>query len=85
MLVHYCLTCTPILDRPAGGFPACQHQGGPCAADANMSDIGGLRAPSGRVGEPSDIAGAALFLASKASAYINGHCLTVDGGMTIAG
>lgn len=36
------LSCTPFLDRPAGGFPACLHQGGPCAADANISDIGGL-------------------------------------------
>lgn len=33
---------TPFLDHPAGGFPACGHQGGPCAADANISDIGGL-------------------------------------------
>jgi NAD(P)-dependent dehydrogenase (short-subunit alcohol dehydrogenase family) len=40
------------------------------------------RAPSGRVGKPEDIAGAALFLASKASDYINGHCLVVDGGTT---
>jgi NAD(P)-dependent dehydrogenase (short-subunit alcohol dehydrogenase family) len=43
------------------------------------------RAPSGRVGEPEDIAGAARFLACAASAYVNGHCLVVDGGMTIAG
>lgn len=43
------------------------------------------RTPSRRVGEPLDIAGAALFLASKASAYVNGHCLVVDGGMTVAG
>lgn len=43
------------------------------------------RIPSGRIGEPEDIAHAALFLASGAAAYVNGHCLTVDGGMTIAG
>ena len=42
------------------------------------------RAPSGRVGKPEDIAAAALFLASKASDYINGHCMVVDGGTTIS-
>lgn len=41
------------------------------------------RTPQGRVGVPQDIAGAALFLASDASSYINGHTLVIDGGMTI--
>lgn len=38
--------------------------------------------PLGRPGEPEDIANAALFLAAPESKYINGHCLTVDGGWT---
>lgn len=38
------------------------------------------RIPAHRWGEPGDIAGAAVFLASSASDYINGHLLVVDGG-----
>jgi NAD(P)-dependent dehydrogenase (short-subunit alcohol dehydrogenase family) len=38
--------------------------------------------PLPRVGQPNDIAQAALFLASDASAFITGHTLVVDGGAT---
>jgi 2-deoxy-D-gluconate 3-dehydrogenase len=38
------------------------------------------RIPAGRWGSPEDVAGAAVFLASPASDYINGHILAVDGG-----
>lgn len=38
------------------------------------------RIPSNDWGIPSDLGGAAVFLASEASRYINGHVLTVDGG-----
>ena len=38
------------------------------------------RIPAGRWGEASDIAGAAVFLSSSASDYVNGHILLVDGG-----
>ena len=38
------------------------------------------RIPAGRWGKPEDIAGAALFLSSAASDYLNGHVLVVDGG-----
>lgn len=38
------------------------------------------RIPAGRWGKPSDIGGAAVFLASKASDYVNGFTLAVDGG-----
>lgn len=38
--------------------------------------------PLGRLGTPQDVAEAALFLASDAAAYITGHTLFVDGGLT---
>jgi 2-deoxy-D-gluconate 3-dehydrogenase len=38
------------------------------------------RIPAGRWGQPEDLAGAALFLASRASDYVTGTVLTVDGG-----
>lgn len=38
------------------------------------------RIPAARWGEPSDLAGAVVFLASSASDYVNGHVLVVDGG-----
>lgn len=38
------------------------------------------RIPAGRWGEPADLAGAAVFLASAASNYVHGHILAVDGG-----
>ena len=38
------------------------------------------RIPAGRWGGPSDLGGAAVFLASTASDYVNGHVLAVDGG-----
>jgi len=40
------------------------------------------RIPLGRVGEPIDVAGATIFLASAAADFITGHVLMVDGGVT---
>jgi gluconate 5-dehydrogenase len=40
------------------------------------------RVPMKRFGRPAEIAGAALFLASDAGAYVNGHTLVVDGGVS---
>lgn len=41
------------------------------------------RTPMQRIGEPDEIAGAAVFLASKAGAYMNGQQVVIDGGATI--
>lgn len=39
--------------------------------------------PLGRIGEPEDIAGAAVFLAANAGRYVTGQTLVVDGGATV--
>jgi NAD(P)-dependent dehydrogenase (short-subunit alcohol dehydrogenase family) len=38
--------------------------------------------PAGRWGMPDEVAQSVVFLASDAAAYVNGHALVVDGGMT---
>lgn len=43
------------------------------------------RAPLRRIGEPEEIAGAAVFLASRAGAFTTGQTLVIDGGQTISG
>lgn len=40
--------------------------------------------PLGRIGTPEDVAGACIFLSSRAGAYINGAIMTVDGGSSKA-
>lgn len=49
-------------------------------ADADRSEAILDRIPAGRWGTPDDIMGAAVFLASEASNYINGFTIAVDGG-----
>lgn len=46
-----------------------------------FNDLVMTRTPAGRWGEPEDVGNAALFLASKASRFVNGHILYVDGGI----
>jgi NAD(P)-dependent dehydrogenase (short-subunit alcohol dehydrogenase family) len=48
----------------------------------NLKQVHGST-PLGRIGEPDDIAGAAVFLASRAAAFVTGQVIVVDGGVTI--
>ncbi len=51
-------------------------------ADAAFTDWLIKRTPAGRWGDVHELAGAAIFLASDASSFVNGHILYVDGGIT---
>ena len=42
------------------------------------------RTPAGRWAKPSELGGAVVFLASDAAAYVNGHVLAVDGGLSVS-
>lgn len=63
---------TPIFDRL--GLPA--------EATKAVEDSFVAKVPVGRLGQPSEVAAAVLFLASPASSYIVGAEIAVDGGMT---
>lgn len=52
----------------------------PLRADPERSKEILNRIPAGRWGEPEDLQGVAVFLASEASSYVNGYTLAVDGG-----
>ena len=56
----------------------------PLIADPEFDAMVKGRTPLGRWGDPVELAGAAVFLASDAGGYVNGASLTVDGGMTAA-
>lgn len=50
-----------------------------------IAEAATARIPARRIGDPDDVVGAALFLASPASVYLNGAVITVDGGLTSTG
>ncbi|HUZ74062.1 MAG TPA: SDR family oxidoreductase [Stellaceae bacterium] len=52
------------------------------AADPEVAAFLARRCPLRRWGEPAEIGSAALFLASASASYVNGHVLTVDGGLS---
>lgn len=54
-------------------------------ASGLMDKQGGVEAmakmnPNGRLGRPEDIAGAVVYLSSRAATHVNGACITLDGG-----
>tara|TARA_B110000902_G_scaffold121689_1_gene142526 strand:+ start:2591 stop:3406 length:816 start_codon:yes stop_codon:yes gene_type:complete len=51
-------------------------------ADPEFSEWLAKRTPSGRWGKVEELVGAAVFLSSAASSFVNGHTLYVDGGIT---
>lgn len=55
----------------------------PIRADEGRSEEILARIPAGRWGHPLDVIGAVVFLAGRASDYINGHILAVDGGWLV--
>lgn len=63
---------TPLIWSSAEAFPD------PAKAVSDVAE----RTPAKRLGMPSDIASAALFLASDQSSWITGSALTIDGGIT---
>ena len=52
-------------------------------ADAKFTAWVEQRTPLGRWAKPEEIGGAVVFLASRAGAYVNGHVLAVDGGLSV--
>src|SRR5690606_19407064 len=52
--------------------------------DAERSRIILGNNPLARWADPSEISGAAVFLASSSASYVNGHVLVVDGGFSVA-
>lgn len=54
----------------------------PLQADAEFDAWVRARVPAGRWGEPAELGGAAVFLASDASDFVNGQLLVVDGGLS---
>jgi gluconate 5-dehydrogenase len=57
---------------------------GPLTVDPDFNRYLCTRTPAGRWGEPAELVGTAIFLASRASDFVNGQILYVDGGLLAA-
>jgi NAD(P)-dependent dehydrogenase (short-subunit alcohol dehydrogenase family) len=67
----------------APGFVVTQQSARSRTDPAHVAAVN-LRTPMGRWGQPEDIAGPVLFLASQAAGFMTGVCLSIDGGYSIA-
>lgn len=67
----------------APGFVVTQQSARSRTDPAHVAAVA-LRTPMGRWGQPDDIAGPVLFLASDAARFMTGTCLPIDGGYSIA-
>lgn len=77
---RYNVRCNAILP---GAFPNTSGESSNSVKDETFLDRLGAKTVLGRVGRPSDLIGAILFLASDASSYITGQSIVIDGGWTI--
>ena len=67
----------------APGFIVTQQSARSRSDPAHVAAVN-LRTPMGRWGQPEDISGPVLFLASNAAGFMTGTCLAIDGGYSIA-
>ncbi|MGC8533744.1 MAG: glucose 1-dehydrogenase [Candidatus Parvarchaeum sp.] len=78
MSVEFASKCIRINAIAPGFFPSEMTSG--LLSDKAVLDHINQRTPLGRVGNPNELKGAVIFLASNASSYVTGHILAVDGG-----
>jgi NAD(P)-dependent dehydrogenase (short-subunit alcohol dehydrogenase family) len=53
------------------------------AVAPQMVEMMNTKVPMGRIGEPEEVAAAAIWLCSDEASYITGHALPVDGGLVV--
>jgi NAD(P)-dependent dehydrogenase (short-subunit alcohol dehydrogenase family) len=83
-LAQYNINVNCILPGPVRTHFYDQHIGSASQAEKDAHFVRlGKKVPLQRVGEPEDMANAALFFASELSSYITGHCLYVTGGLPL--